>query len=80
MDAISQNGLMGAGVGFVIGLVDYVIIGRIMENLPRERRSSGRAATMSGSERTRMVLNTARFGGLVALTAAGYFAGEIALG
>ena len=80
MDGISQNGLIGAGIGFVIAVIDFAIIGYVIDRLPGGRvRPSGDAA-LAATDRTRRVLNIARVSGLVVLTAAGYFVGEIALG
>ena len=80
MDAISQNGLIGAGTGFVIGVIDFALIGYVIDRLPDGRfRLSGKAA-LAATDRTIRVLNIARVSGLVVLTAAGYFIGEIALG
>jgi hypothetical protein len=75
MEFPTMNGLIGAAGGLVLGAIDYTIVGRMLESIPR-RSADARGLT---PERRSTIMKMIAAMSFLGLPVAGYFVGEAVL-
>jgi hypothetical protein len=75
MEFPTMNGLIGAAGGLVLGAIDYTIVGRMLESIPR-RNASAPGLT---PERRSTIMKMIAAMSFLGLPVAGYFVGEAVL-
>jgi hypothetical protein len=75
MEFPTMNGLIGAAGGLVLGAIDYTIVGRMLESVPRR---NGDAPGLTPERRSTIMKMIAAMS-FLGLPVAGYFVGEAVL-
>ena len=75
MDFPTMNGLIGAVGGLALGAIDYTIVGRVLESIPRR---NGDAPGLTPERRSTIMKMIAAMS-FLGLPVAGYFVGEAVL-
>ena len=75
MEFPTMNGLIGAAGGLVLGVIDYTIVGRMFESVPRRGATGPGLAPERRSTIMRMIAAMSFLG----MPFAGYFVGEAVL-
>ena len=75
MEFPTMNGLIGAAGGLVLGAIDYTIVGRMLESIPRRTGDSPGLTPERRSTVMKMIAAMSFLG----LPVAGYFVGEAVL-
>jgi hypothetical protein len=75
MEFPTMNGLIGAAGGLVLGAIDYTIVGRMLESIPRR---NGDAPGLTPERRSTIMKMIAAMS-FLGLPVAGYFVGVAVL-